>query len=387
MEVNDKMSLKIGEEPPLLRRAAGRECYFPGVSDEEWNDWRWQSKHRIKTLDAINNLISIPEPENSLLKQLSSGNDLHIGIPPYYLSLIDNERVPNDPIYLQSVPSSLEFGTIGCPDPLDEDHSMPVEGLVHRYPDRVLFLSTNACPNFCRHCSRKREWEDGSKPRTMKQIDDMIDYIRKSPQIRDVILSGGDPLSLPERTLEHILSRLRDIPHVEIIRIGTRYPVVMPQRITHGLVDMISKYGPIWVNTHFNHVNEITPESKEACQRFLRAGMPVNNQSVLLKGVNDNLQDMSALCKKLLTIGARPFYMYRNDDTQGTEHFTTTIQCGVDIIQGMQGFTSGLAIPTFVVDVLGGGGKIPVQPNHIKEYADDSITLVNYEGKAYKYKV
>ena len=381
------MSLKIGEEPPLLRRATGREYYFPEVSDEDWSSWQWQTKNRIKTIDAINNLIGIPEPENSLLKQLSSGFDLHIGIPPYYLSLIDNERVPYDPVYLQAVPSSLEFGTIGCPDPLNEDEQTPVDGIVHRYPDRCLFLSTNICGMMCRFCSRKRLWKKGYLPKSKKQLDQMIEYVRKSSQIRDVILSGGDPLSLPERTLEYVLSELRNIPHVEIIRIGTRYPVVMPQRITQSLVDMISKYGPIWVNTHFNAAQEITPEAKEACQRFLRAGMPVNNQSVLLKGVNDSVQDMSALCKKLLTIGVKPFYMYRNDDTQGTEHFTTTIQCGVDIIGGMQGFTSGLAIPTFVVDVLGGGGKIPIQPNHIQESTADSITLVNYEGKTYKYKV
>lgn len=373
------------DEPPLPIDY-GREFYFPEISDEEWNDWKWQFKNRIKTIDKLHTLLNIPEPDLSRLRELEKTTDLHIAVPPYYLAQIRKNHVPYDPIYLQAVPNSLEYDVeSGHYDPLAEDHTMPVEGLVHRYPDRVLFLATNMCPMYCRHCTRRREWEDGELPRHKRKLDAMIDYIRQHTEVRDIVISGGDPLSLPEPLLEHILKNLRAIPHVEIIRVGTRFPVVMPQRITDKLAGLLSQYGPIWVNTHFNHDNEITPDAKAACQRLLRAGIPVNNQSVLLKGVNDTVEDMSTLCKRLLTIGVRPYYLYLNDEPQGTRHFTTSIKTGIDIIKGMRGFISGLAIPTFVVDAPGGGGKIPIGPDYVKEMTDDHIVVMNYEGKIYRY--
>lgn len=378
------MTPQNDDDPSLSSARCGRSFYFPRVSNEDWNSWKWQYKHRIKTIEEIHSLVGIPDQEIELLRLTSE--DLHIGIPPYYFSLIDKDAVPYDPVYLQSVPNSIEYGCHnGCSDPLNEDHTMPVEGLVHRYPDRVLFLSTNMCPMYCRHCTRRREWVDGQRPRPIIQIDDMLEYIRQNRGIRDVVLSGGDPLTLPEKYLEYVLSGLRSIGHVEIIRIGTRYPVVLPQRITDRLCHMLSKYAPIWVNTHFNHANEITPYSRAACRKLLKAGLPVNNQSVLLRGVNDTVEDMSNLCKRLLTIGVRPYYLFMNDNTKGTERFTSSLKTGLDIISAMRGFTSGLAIPTFVIDAPGGGGKIPIQPDYIKSISDNEVVLTNYEGKSFIY--
>ena len=371
---------EISDEPPLS--AFGREFYF-NVSNNDWYKWQWHFKNRIKNVDQLHSLLNLPEDEFNKLKNIEKTTDLHISITPYYLSLINKNNIPNDPIYKQAVPSSLEYSNDGCKDPLHEDVMMPVEGLVHRYPDRVLFLTTNICSMNCRFCSRRREWEDGYITKTKKQMDAMLEYIRKTPTIRDVVLSGGDPLSISESNLEYLLYKLRQISHVEIIRIGTRYPVVLPMRITDSLVDMLSKYTPIWLNTHFNCIEEITPDAAAACKKILTAGIPVNNQSVLLKDVNDGPEQISALCKKLLTIGVRPYYIYRNDNTSGTEHFTTSIRSGIDIIDKMRGFISGLAIPTFVIDSP--EGKIPLSPDYIVTVNDNEIILRNYEGKLLKY--
>jgi lysine 2,3-aminomutase len=310
-----------------------------------------------------------------------------LAITPYYLSLIDPDNA-DDPIYKQAVPSVLEtaMSFMGLEDPLAEKEDSVVPGLIHRYPDRVLMVLTDICPMLCRHCTRKREWRHGAWTRTSAEIERMLNYIRNNSSIRDVIISGGDPLTLSNQQLENVLSRLREIKHVEIIRIGSRFPVVLPQRIDRELCDLLAKYGPIWLNTHFNHPSELTPEAGEACDRLLKAGIPVNNQSVLLKGINDSVETMIALCHGLLKAKVRPYYLFQCDEVQGTEHLRTPVEVGVKIIEGMRGHTSGLAIPTFVVDLIDGGGKVPLQPNYVLSINTDELILRNYEGNVYRYR-
>ena len=270
-------------------------------------------------------------------------------------------------------------------DPLEEERDSVVPGLVHRYPDRVLMVVTDICPMFCRHCTRKREWRRGRWVRPPQEIDRMIAYIRNDPKIRDVIISGGDPLTLSTRHLEDILKKIRDIPHVEIIRIGSRVPVVLPQRIDDDLCNMLSRLGPIWLNTHFNHANELTEEAKAACDKILRHGIPVNNQSVLLAGVNDSIEDQIHLCHGLLKAKIRPYYLFQADEVEGTEHLRTTVEKGLRIIEGMRGHTSGLAVPTYVIDLPGGGGKVPLQASYLVSRADGHLVFRNYLGKTYSY--
>jgi lysine 2,3-aminomutase len=278
------------------------------------------------------------------------------------------------------------MGMVGLEDPLSEREESPVPGLVHRYPDRALMVLTDICPMLCRHCTRKREWQGGGWVRPQSEVDAMLAYIREHTEVRDVIISGGDPLTLATRHLEGVISRLRAIDHVEIIRIGTRFPVVLPQRIDAELCDMLSKYGPIWLNTHFNHCREITPESAAACDRLLRAGVPVNNQAVLLRGINDSLEAQKRLCHGLLKIKVRPYYLFQCDEVQGTEHLRTPVGMGIKIIEGMRGHTSGLAVPSFVVDLVNGGGKVPLQPNYVLSMTRDELLLKNYEGKVFRYR-
>jgi lysine 2,3-aminomutase len=261
-----------------------------------------------------------------------------------------------------------------------------VPGLVHRYPDRALMVLTDICPMLCRHCTRKREWRHGGWVRTDAEINAMVDYLRRNTAIRDVIISGGDPLTLSTEHLEMIIAKVRAIEHIEIIRIGSRFPVVCPQRIDNELCNMLSKYGPIWLNTHFNHSREITPESAAACDRLLRAGVPVNNQTVLLRGINDSVETITRLCQNLLKAKVRPYYLFQCDEVQGTEHLRTPVQTGIKIIEGMRGFTSGLAIPHFVVDLVQGGGKVPLQPNYVLSMTDEELLLKNYEGQIYRYR-
>ncbi len=278
------------------------------------------------------------------------------------------------------------MGSMGFEDPLEERRHSVVPGLVHRYPDRALMVLTNLCPMMCRHCTRKREWQNGVWVRTQAEIDAMYDYLRAHKEVRDVIISGGDVLTLSNQRLEEVLSSLRKIEHIEIIRIGSRYPVVLPQRIDTQLCNMLSKYGPIWFNTHFNHAREITPASAAAVDRLVRAGVPVNNQSVLLKGVNDSVAAQLQLCHGLLRIKVRPYYLFQCDEVQGTEHLHTPVQTGIDIIRGMRGFTSGLAVPTYVIDLPGGGGKVPMQPNYVLSQNDDELILKNYEGRLFNFR-
>jgi lysine 2,3-aminomutase len=358
-------------------RVNRRKELFKEVSDEDWNNWRWQFKNRINTLEDLKQYIPLTKEEDDpeILKEL------RMAITPYYLSLIDPHD-PYDPIRKQAIPTihELHRSSSDLVDPLHEDVDSPVPGLTHRYPDRVLFLVTENCSMYCRHCTRKRFAGHHDKAPPPTQIDKCIEYIQETPAIRDVLLSGGDALLISDKILEDILVRLKEIPHVEIIRIGSRTPVVMPQRITPELCEMIKKYHPIWFNTHFNHSNEITEDSKRACEMLADAGIPLGNQSVLLKGVNDCIHVMKNLVQDLVKIRVRPYYIYQCDLSVGIEHFRTRVAQGIEIIEGLRGHTSGLCVPTFVVDAPGGGGKIPVMPDYTISQGNKRVVLRNFEG-------
>ncbi|KDR95818.1 lysine 2,3-aminomutase [Peptoclostridium litorale DSM 5388] len=353
--------------------------FFKDVSPKDWNSWIWQMKNRIETVEDLKAHISLTEEEeNGIRKCLGS---LRMAITPYYMSLMDPEK-PGDPIRKQAIPTSLELisSDSDLEDPLHEDKDSPVPGLTHRYPDRALLLVTDKCSMYCRHCTRRRFAGQNDCSLPMDQIEKAIEYISNTPKIRDVLLSGGDALLISDDKLEHIIRKLRRIPHVEIIRIGSRVPVVMPQRITQSLVDMLKKYHPIWLNTHFNHPSEITPQSKKACEMLANAGIPLGNQTVLLKGVNDCIHVMKKLMHELVKIRVRPYYIYQCDLSMGIEHFRTSVSKGIEIIEALRGHTSGFAVPTFVVDAPGGGGKIPVMPNYVVSRAENKVILRNFEG-------
>ncbi len=363
----------------LENMASRRKEFFPEVTDEQWNDWHWQVQNRIETLDQLKKYIKLTaEEEEGVRKSLET---LRMAITPYYLSLIDPEN-PYCPIRKQSVPTieELHRSPADLEDPLHEDGDSPVPGLTHRYPDRVLFLITDMCSMYCRHCTRRRfaGHRDCAAPK--EQIDKCIEYIERTPEVRDVLLSGGDALLVSDERLEYIIKRLRAIPHVEIIRIGSRTPVVLPQRITPELVNMLKKYHPIWLNTHFNHPNEITEESAAACARLADAGIPLGNQSVLLRGINDCTHVMKKLVHELVRIRVRPYYIYICDLSVGIGHFRTPVSKGIEIIENLRGHTSGFAVPTFVVDAPGGGGKIPVMPTYLISQGPNRVVLRNFEG-------
>lgn len=352
---------------------------FADIPAEQWNDWTWQAKNRITTLQDLKKYVTLtPEEEQGIEKCLAT---FRMAITPYYLSLVDLND-PEDPIRKQAIPSAdeLYFAPEESADSLHEDTDSPVKGLTHRYPDRVLFLLTDRCASYCRHCTRRRlvGQTDNSMPK--EQIDACIEYIRNHPEVRDVLLSGGDVFMQSDEMLEYVISSLRAIPHVEIIRLGTRVPVVMPQRITQELCDMLKKYHPIWVNVHFNHPNEITPESAAACAKLADAGIPLGNQSVLLAGVNDCVHVMRKLVNDLVKIRVRPYYIYVCDLSLGLSHFRTPVSKGIEIIEGLRGHTSGYCIPTFVVDAPGGGGKVPVMPNYVLSQTPRKVILRNFEG-------
>jgi lysine 2,3-aminomutase len=356
-----------------------RKKMFPNVTDEQWNDWKWQVKNRIETLDELKKLIPLTkEEEDGVRESLST---LRMAITPYYLSLIDTEN-PHCPVRKQAIPTAAELyrSPADLEDPLHEDGDSPVPGLTHRYPDRVLFLITDQCSMYCRHCTRRRLVGQKDAESPSERINKAIEYIAKTPQVRDVLLSGGDALLVSDTMLESIIQRLRAIPHVEIIRLGTRVPVVCPQRITDDLVNMLKKYHPVWVNTHFNHSNEVTPEATEACAKMANAGIPLGNQSVLLRGVNDCAIVMKKLVQDLVKIRVRPYYIYQCDLSMGLEHFRTPVSKGIEIIENLRGHTSGYAVPTFVVDAPGGGGKTPVMPTYVVSQSPNKVVLRNFEG-------
>jgi lysine 2,3-aminomutase len=349
------------------------------VSSSEWLDWHWQIKNRIQDVSNLKKYLNITEEEeNALNKSLRL---LRMAVTPYYLSLI-NENDPEDPIRRQAIPTIAETKTApeDMSDPLHEDIDSPVPGLTHRYPDRVLLLVTDMCSMYCRHCTRRRKAGEHDKMMPGDNIDKAIEYIKSTPEVRDIVISGGDPLTVSNKKLEDIISRLRAIPHVEIIRIGTRTPVVLPYRVDDDLISMLKKYHPIWLNTHFNHPNEITEDSINALAKLADAGIPLGNQSVLLRGVNDDPYIMKELVHKLVKARVRPYYIYQCDLSEGISHFRTTVAKGIEIIEFLRGHTSGLCVPTYVVDAPGGGGKIPVMPDYLISYGNNKVVLRNYEG-------
>ena len=356
-----------------------RKQLFPEVTDEQWNDWKWQVKNRIETLDELKKYIKLTsEEEDGVRNALTT---LRMAITPYYLSLI-NPDDPHDPVRRQCIPTAAEthISRADLLDPLHEDEDSPVPGLTHRYPDRVLFLITDMCSMYCRHCTRRRFAGQKDDESPADRIEKAIEYIEKTEEVRDVLLSGGDALMVSDKKLEYIISRLRAIPHVEIVRLGTRTPVVCPQRITPELCEMLKKYHPIWLNTHFNHPNEVTPEAVRACEMLANAGVPLGNQSVLLRDVNDCVHVMKHLVHLLVKMRVRPYYIYQCDLSMGLEHFRTPVSKGIEIIEGLRGHTSGYAVPTFVIDAPGGGGKTPVMPQYVISQAPGKVVLRNFEG-------
>ncbi len=355
-----------------------RAPYYNDIPDEKWTDWRWQLSHRLNTVEDFENLFKLTEGEREALSQTGL---FRVDVTPYFASLIDPEN-PDDPIRKQVVPTEKELipFTGMMEDSLAEDMHSPVPGLVHRYPDRVLMLITNTCASYCRYCTRARLVGDPTQSFSNDDFEAQLAYLRRTPQVRDVLLSGGDPLTLAPKVLERVLKSLREIEHIEIIRIGSRVPVFMPQRITAELTDMLQKYHPLWINIHVNHPNEITAELAEACDKLTRAGIPLGNQSVLLAGVNDDAYLMRQLVQDLVRIRVRPYYIYQCDLVAGAGHFRTPVARGLEIMEALRGHTSGFSVPTYVIDAPGGGGKIPIAPNYLLSMSDHRIVLRNFEG-------
>lgn len=354
----------------------------------KWRDWRWQMRHAIHDLDSVEELLNIsfaPEKRRALDATLAR---FPMSVTPYYLSLIDTDNYENDPIFKQAIPSPRELDVVDedMLDPLHEDKDSPVPGLTHRYPDRVLFLVSNRCAMYCRHCTRKRKVGDRDNIPNREVLEAGIDYIRKTPVVRDVLLSGGDPFLLSDETLDWLLGELSAIPHVEVLRIGTRTPAVLPHRITDELIAVLRRHHPLWINTHFNHPRELTTSAKRALAKLADAGIPLGNQSVLLADVNDCPRIMKRLVHKLVENRVRPYYMYQCDLSEGLSHFRTPVGKGIEIIESLIGHTSGFAVPTYVIDAPGGGGKIPVMPNYLVSWSTNKVVLRNYEGVITTYK-
>lgn len=355
-----------------------RAPIYADVPDEKWVNWRWQLSNRINSVEEFEKVIPLTDSER---KALSAPGLFRVDITPYFISLIDPDD-PNDPIRKQVVPTDKEMVpfTSMMEDSLAEDRHSPVPGLVHRYPDRVLMLVTTQCASYCRYCTRSRIVGDPSATFSRSEFELQIEYLKRTPQVRDVLLSGGDPLVLAPKILDEILSRLREIPHIEIVRIGSRVPVFLPMRVTQELTDMLQKYHPLWLNIHVNHPNEISIELAEACDRLTRAGIPLGNQAVLLAGVNDNIHIQRQLVQDLVRIRVRPYYLYQADLVDGGGHFRTAVAKGIEIMEGLRGHTSGYAVHQFIVDAPGGGGKIPLSPNYLLSMSDHKVILRNYEG-------
>ncbi|MCX5709431.1 MAG: KamA family radical SAM protein [Candidatus Omnitrophica bacterium] len=384
---NQKTQAEIAAPARSSRRQRDYQqiSLYKDVNPLDWEDWHWQLKHRIRSKDELSQIIKLtPEEEKGLDK---AKGRLSLAITPYWATLIDPED-PACPIRRQAVPVAAE--SIVAPhemvDPCAEDRDSPAPHLVHRYPDRVLLLATDHCAMYCRHCTRRRlvgehEKEDNSA----SKFDAAIEYIKANRKVRDVLISAGDPLTLEDDVLEILVSRIREISHVEFLRIGTRVPVTLPQRITEGLANMLKKYSPVWMSIHFNHPKEITKRCKLACDMLSEAGIPLGSQTVLLKGINDRPYIMKKLVHELLQIRVRPYYIYQCDPVRGTQHFRTPVAVGINIIEKLRGHTSGYAVPTYVIDGPGGGGKIPVGPNYILSQAKGKYVLRNYKGKIYTY--
>ena len=354
------------------------------VTEEQWNDWQWQLKNRITNVEQLKKVIKLtPEEEEAVAK---TEGRLIMAITPFWATLMDPQK-PDCPIRKQCVPTKQEFeiSSTDMVDPLHEDADSPIPGLVHRYPDRVLLLATEACATYCRHCTRRRLVGSEDKLSRQQRLDQAFDYIRSNKRIRDVLISGGDPLILSDEKLEEIIKTIKSISHVHFLRIGTRTPATLPMRINDSLLSMLKKYSPIWMSVHFNHPKEITKRVARACNALADNGIPLGSQTVLLKGVNDRPFIMKRLMHELLKVRVRPYYIYQCDLSQGIGHFRTPVGVGINIMERLRGHTSGYAIPTYVVDAPGGGGKIPVSPNYIISQSKGEFTLRNYEGKAFTY--
>lgn len=363
-----------------------KNSYWKEIPDEKWNDWHWQLQNRVTDPAILGKIFNWDSKRVEDIKGYLK--ILRMAITPYYLSLIDITDYENDPVYRQAVPTVHETNIVSADmaDPLHEEIDSPVPLITHRYPDRVLFLVTDQCSMYCRHCTRRRFAGQTDNPASPELIDQAIEYIKKTKTVRDVLISGGDPLTLGTDQLEKIIAKVRAIPHVEIIRIGSRVPVVLPQRIDEQLVNMLKKYHPLFLNTHFNHPKEITEESKKACEMLANAGIPLGNQTVLLRGINDDAMVMKKLMQKLLTIRVKPYYIYQCDLSQGIEHFRTKVSKGIEIIEMLRGHTTGFAVPTFVIDAPGGGGKTPIMPNYLISMSPKNVIVRNYEGFIAKYE-
>jgi lysine 2,3-aminomutase len=380
-------SLKAHGDQFLLSRHADnfRKLFYPSVSESAWNDWHWQLHHRIQELDELARIIALSDDELTAI--VNHRGHLPLAITPYYASLLTADD-PFQPLRRTVVPVNAEYcRTSGEEeDPLGEENNTPVPGVVHRYPDRALFMVTGFCSTYCRYCTRSRMvGNNGDSRFNEDQWEQALAYIERTPAVRDVLLSGGDPLTLSDSKLEWILSRLRRISHVEFVRIGTKVPVVLPQRISPSLMGILKRHHPLWVSIHVTHPDELTLEMMQACSRLADAGIPLGSQTVLLSGVNDDVSTMKKLFHGLLRMRVRPYYLYQCDPIPGSSHFRTPVEKGLQIIQGLRGYTTGYAVPTYVIDSPGGGGKIALLPEHVVGRDGDDLLLRNYEGKVYRY--
>lgn len=355
---------------------------------KHWTDWKWQNSQTITDIDTFEKILNFNFSDEEKIKLQETVNKFPLSITPYYLSLINNKNIKNDPIFKQAFPSprELQIENYEMQDPLAEERDSPVNGITHRYPDRVLFHVSNFCAMYCRHCTRKRKVGKKDQAPTKTKLLEGIKYIKNNSQIRDVLLSGGDPFMLSDELLDWLLSEISKISHVEILRIGTRIPVVLPFRITDSLIKILKKYQPLWINTQFNHPNEFTKYSTDALAKLADAGFPLGNQSVLLAGVNDSPEVMKILVQKLIKNRVRPYYIYQCDLSEGLSHFRTSVSKGIEIMENLRGHTSGLAVPTYVIDAPGGGGKIPITPNYLISHSESGVILRNYKGDICFYK-
>ena len=358
--------------------------YWPDVPAEQWNDWKWQLKNRVTRLEQLEQHLVLTPSERAGVQV--AGSKLSLAITPHFFNLIERDN-PDCPIRRQVVPKLEEsfVSPFEMADPCGEDGHMPVPGLVHRYPDRVLFLVTDRCASYCRYCTRSRVVSGAGEQELHTNFEEAIRYLETHTEVRDVLLSGGDPLLFSDDKLESLLSRLRAIEHIEFLRIGSRVPIFLPQRITPELCAMLQKYHPLWMSVHVNHPRELTTEVKAALERLANAGIPLGNQSVLLRGVNDRLDVMKPLVHKLLRCRVRPYYLYQLDLIQGSSHLQVPVSKGLEIIEGLRGHTTGYAVPQYVIDAPGGGGKTPVNPNYVLYHDEEKVVIRNYEGKVFEY--